>query len=39
MGEMLAHFNLARIASTCLPIQSYVDDSAMQVCRLERRKP
>ncbi len=36
MGETFEHFGLVRIASSCLPIRSYVDGDAMQVCRLER---
>ena len=36
LADILEHFGLERVRSTCLPIRSYLDDSAMQLCRLER---
>jgi hypothetical protein len=34
--RVLDYFGLARIPSTCLTVRSYLDTSAMEVCRVER---
>lgn len=36
LGDILKNYGLARSASPCLPIRSYLDFSLMQLCRLER---
>ena len=33
----LDHYGLARDLASCLPIRSYLDDSAMRLCRVHRR--
>ena len=37
VDPVLAHFGLVRDPASCLPIRSYLDDSSLQVCRVQRR--
>ena len=38
VNAALKHYGLARDEATCLPIRSYLDSSAMRICRVHRIK-
>ena len=39
ISASLEHYGLARDEKSCLPIRSYLDTSAMRLCRVHRLKP